>query len=238
MEFTIRPAKREDCPAILDLVRELALFEKAADQVTVTLEHFEECGFGERPIWWAYVACATHKKAEQELEAEVPAAIEVQDPVLRKVYDVEKESGLPETLTQPAGSLGIEGGIKLDQCVEPVVSQPVKEALNLQPAAMHCDEVIGFALYYRRFSTWKGERMFLEDIYVREDWRGRHVGTALMDTLIAAARAQNLHGISWQVLNWNESAIRFYKHFGVRLDEQWLNAAIDINYDKSDPLAT
>src|SRR5690349_358672 len=58
MEFTIRPAKREDCPAMLELIRELAVYERAPDEVTVSLEHFEECGFGEKPIWWAYVACA------------------------------------------------------------------------------------------------------------------------------------------------------------------------------------
>jgi GNAT superfamily N-acetyltransferase len=237
MEFTIRPARREDCPAILDLVRELAVFEKSADQVTVSLEHFEDAGFGERPVWWAYVACAARKQVARTLESERAVEQEVQDPVLRKVYNLEAESGLPETLVGPTDSLGMDAGIRLNEAVEPVVPERVQEALPLQPKAAHCDEVVGFALYYRRFSTWKGERMFLEDIYVREDWRGRKVGTALMDMLIAAARAQNLHGISWQVLKWNESAIRFYNHFGVKLDEQWLNAAIDIRSDMSDPTA-
>lgn len=238
MSYTIRPAKREDCPAILDLVRQLAAFEQAPDEVTVTPEHFEESGFGETPMWWAYVACAPLEPAEKPMAAEIPAAQEIQDPLLRKVYNVEAESGLPETLAQPTDALPVEPVIKLDEPVSPVLSPSVQEALPLQPEAIRCEEVVGFALYYRRFSTWKGQRMYLEDIYIREDWRGKGVGTSLMDALIAAAKAQNLHGISWQVLKWNESAIRFYKHFGMRLDDQWLNAAIDIPYEKANPSET
>lgn len=238
MSFTIRPARREDCPAILDLVRELAVFEKSPDEVTVSLEHFTECGFGEQPVWWAYVACAPVKRAEQAMAQEVGAVQEVQDPLLRRVMNVEAESGLPETLTETADCLPREQGLQLEEPMAPVLPEPVQEALPLQPEARHCEEVVGFALYYLRFSTWKGLRMYLEDIYVRDDWRGKKVGTALMDALIAAASAQGLSGISWQVLKWNESAIRFYKHFGMKLDDQWLNASIDITYDKSNPTAS
>lgn len=238
MPFTIRPAKREDCAAILDLVRELARFEKSPDEVTVTLEHFTESGFGDDPVWWAYVACAPPIHAEQSIAAALPLAQEIQDPVLRKVYNIEAESGLPETVAEPTDTLSVDNGLRLGEAVEPTIAQPVQTALPLQPEGIRCEDVVGFALYFRRFSTWKGERMFLEDIYVREDWRGKGIGAALMDTLIAAARARNLHGISWQVLKWNDSAIRFYKHYGVRLDDQWLNAAIDIPYEKSNPQAT
>ena len=56
MNITIRKAVKEDCPRILELVRELAVYEKTPDEVTVSLEHFEQSGFGEKPVWWAYVA--------------------------------------------------------------------------------------------------------------------------------------------------------------------------------------
>jgi ribosomal protein S18 acetylase RimI-like enzyme len=235
MEFTIRPAKREDCAAILDLVRQLAAFEKAPQEVTITLAHFEEAGFGEKPVWWAFVACAPPKEMRQSMEADLQSMQEIQDPLLRKVLNVEAESGLPETLTETTDSLDVKPVAKLEEAVNTILPDPVQEALPLHPDSIRCVEVVGFALYYRRFSTWKGERMYLEDIFVREDHRGTGIGTALMDTLIASARAQDLHGISWQVLKWNESAIRFYTHFGMRLDDQWLNAGIDIPYETSNP---
>lgn len=132
---------------MLELVRELAVYERAPDAVTVSPEHFTESGFGENPVWWAYVA-----------EAE--------------------------------------------------------------------GYVVGFALYYIRFSTWKGQRMYLEDILVTEDWRGQGIGKMLMDKLILVAAEKGFGGISWQVLDWNEPAINFYKKYPVTFDGEWLNAAI------------
>jgi len=149
LQIVIRAAVREDCPRMLELVHELAVYEKAPDDVTVTLPHFEESGFGEKPVWWALVACAGQ-------------------------------------------------------------------------------EVVGFALYYIRYSTWKGQRMYLEDLLITEQWRGKGIGALLMDALKAEAIKKQLQGISWQVLNWNEPAIRFYKKYETRFDDEWINCRIDL----------
>jgi GNAT superfamily N-acetyltransferase len=144
MDMTIRRAFKEDCPRLLELVRELATYERAPGEVTVTLDHFVESGFGEKPVWWAFVA---------------------------------------------------ESGTRL----------------------------VGFALYYIRYSTWKGTGMYLEDILVTESMRGKGVGQLLFDRLIEEAREKKFNRILWQVLEWNESAIRFYKKYNVEFDGEWLN---------------
>jgi len=143
----IRPATTADCPRMLELVQELAVFEKAPNEVTISLEHFTESGFGPSPVWWAIVA-----------EAE--------------------------------------------------------------------DQVVAFALYYIRFSTWKGQKMYLEDILVTEASRGNGIGTLLMDELIMIAKEKGFTGISWQVLEWNEPAIKFYEKYKAKFDGEWLNATI------------
>ena len=145
----IRRAVAEDCPRLLELIHELALFEKAPHEVTVTPEHFAESGFGPNPVWWAFVA-------------EVGGRIE------------------------------------------------------------------GFALYYIRYSTWKGQRMYLEDIIVTEKMRGKGIGKLLVDRLIIEAREKKLSGIVWQVLEWNESAINFYKKYNASFDGEWINCAIEV----------
>ena len=149
MDVTIRKAVKEDCPRLMELVHELALYEKAPKEVTVTLEHFEESGFGPNPVWWAFVA---------EVDGQVD----------------------------------------------------------------------GFALYYIRYSTWKGQRMYLEDIIVTEDMRGRGLGKMLFDRLIEEAREKKLAGISWQVLNWNEPAINFYKKYDTKFDNEWVDCKINL----------
>jgi GNAT superfamily N-acetyltransferase len=147
MEISIRRANREDCPRMLELVQELATFERAPDQVTVTLEHFEESRFGPNPVYWAFVA---------------------------------EENRY----------------------------------------------IVGFALYYIRYSTWKGQRMYLEDILVTESHRGKKIGQKLMDRLIIEAKEKSLHGITWQVLEWNEPAIKFYSKYNPVFDDEWTNCSI------------
>ena len=146
---TIRKANTNDCPRLLELILELAIYEKAPEEVTVSLEHFQECGFGLNPVWWAFVA---------------------------------------ET----------EGEIK------------------------------GFALYYIRYSTWKGQRMYLEDILVTESWRGKGLGKLLFDRLIEEAKEKGFTGMVWQVLEWNEPAIHFYKKYNSAFDNEWVNCSIPI----------
>ena len=142
----IRKAIKEDCPRILELIRELATYERAPDEVTVTLEHFEESGFGAHPVWWAFVS-------------------------------------------------EIDGVI------------------------------VGFALYYIRYSTWKGQRMYLEDIVITESMRGKGLGAALFERLLAEMHEKKLNGIVWQVLEWNEPAINFYKKYNATFDGEWVNCS-------------
>ena len=104
MATTIRRSVKEDCPRLLELITELAVYEKAPHEVTVSLEHFIESGFGKNPVWWAFVA---------------------------------EEDGI----------------------------------------------ILGFALYYIRYSTWKGQRLYLEDILVNEEFRGKQIGKLLFDRL-------------------------------------------------------
>lgn len=147
--ITIRRAERKDCKRIMELIQELADFEKAPDEVTATLEHLEESGFGEKPVWWAFVA---------------------------------EENGI----------------------------------------------VLGFALYYIRYSTWKGQRMYLEDLLVTEEARGRGIGKLLFDALIVDAKEKGFTGITWQVLDWNEPAIKFYKKLQAEISSEWLNCTLTL----------
>ena len=88
-------------------------------------------------------------------------------------------------------------------------------------------KLVGIALYYFRYSTWKGKRLYLEDIIVTESQRGRGLGKELLDATIAKARELSCTGMMWQVLDWNEPAIGFYKQFGTRFDDGWTNCHLD-----------
>ena len=147
MDILIRPAKKEDCQRMMELIHELAVYEKAPEQVVVPFDHFVESGFGKQPVWWALVA---------------------------EVKGV----------------------------------------------------VVGMALYYVRYSTWKGQRMYLEDILVTEKMRGKKIGSLLFDALIDEAKHKNFTGINWQVLEWNEPAIHFYKKYNANFDPEWVNCSI------------
>jgi GNAT superfamily N-acetyltransferase len=149
MKINIRRAVKEDCVRLLELIRELAEYEKAPQEVTVTMEHFVESGFGKQPVWWAFVA-----EADGQVE--------------------------------------------------------------------------GFAMYYIRYSTWKGQRMYLEDLIVTEKMRGQGLGKMLFDQLIVEAKEKQFKGIVWQVLEWNEPAINFYKKYKAHFDPEWINCSIQV----------
>ena len=149
MEILIRKAGMEDCVRMMELVQELAIYERAPDEVTVSLQHFMDSGFGENPVWQAFVATEV-------------------------------------------------------------------------------EEVIGFALWYTRYSTWKGQRMYLEDLLVTESMRGKGIGKLLFDALIEESKIKKYSGLVWQVLDWNEPAINFYKKYKeVNIEGGWLNCSIN-----------
>jgi len=147
MITNIRRAVKDDCPRLLELVQELATYERAPGEVTVTLDHFTESGFGKHPVWWAFVAEVDNR-------------------------------------------------------------------------------VVGFALYYIRYSTWKGQAMYLEDILITNEMRGKGIGKLLFDKLIEEAREKKFNRIIWQVLDWNEPAINFYKKYNADFDGSWVNCSI------------
>lgn len=89
------------------------------------------------------------------------------------------------------------------------------------------EEVVGMALYYFRYSTWKGKRLYLEDLVVSESARGQGVGKALLNAVVERAREENCTGLMWQVLDWNAPAIEFYKRFDVRFESEWQNVHLD-----------
>ena len=87
-------------------------------------------------------------------------------------------------------------------------------------------EIVGFALYYFSYSTWKGRALYLEDIYIKESFRNRHIGNLLFDQVVEEAKNANVKRMDWQVLNWNEPAIAFYKKKNATLDPDWTNGRL------------
>ena len=202
--MNIRRATREDCPAMLELIRELAVYEKAPNEVTVDPTHFEESGFGEKPVWWGFVV-------EEEVE-EVEAVEEVEG--IEKIETVIKAQK-----------------VKVNEMVEEVneeilsasTSSTSSTASTASTPSTLSTPIIAFALYYIRYSTWKGQVMYLEDILVTEEMRGKGIGSMLMDRLLEEAKEKGFKRISWQVLDWNEPAINFYKKYGASFDGEWVN---------------
>lgn len=148
MNVVIRRAQAHDVPRMLELVHELALFERAPQEVTVTVEHMRDAGFGPNPVWVGWVA-------------------EVQ-------------------------------GV-----------------------------TVGMAVCYERYSTWKGRRLYLEDIVVTESARGMRIGERLFRQCAAYAVEQDYSGMLWQVLDWNVDAQRFYDRFGARYAKEWWNGSLE-----------
>ena len=148
MNFTIRDAKIEDVPSILNLIKELAHFEKEADAVEVSVSDLEKDGFGKTPLFKIFVA------------------------------EIAKE-------------------------------------------------IVGIALFYPRYSTWKGPTIHLEDLIVTEQKRGLKIGSALYKKVIEYGYNVGVKRIEWNVLDWNEPAIEFYESTGAKVLRDWDTAQID-----------
>ena len=147
MIIEIRKGNREDIAQALNLVKELATYEKAPDEVEVTPEEMLEWGFG----------------ADKQFDFFV---------------------------------------------------------------ALQNKMIVGIALYYYKYSTWKGKCLFLEDIIVTESHRGKGIGKLLFDKVVQVSIEQKVRRMEWQVLDWNTPAIEFYKKYNVTLDGEWVNCKL------------
>lgn len=150
MNVKIRRAKKEDIPEIIAMIKELATYERASQEVTVTARDLEKDGFGNKPVF--------------------------------------------EVL------LAFQG-----------------------------KEVAGMAFFYISYSTWKGKCLYLEDIIVKEQFRRHQIGHALFAEVIKKAKKIEAKRLHWQVLNWNEPAINFYKKYSADIDANWLNGKLTEN---------
>ena len=148
MLLNVRKGTPADIPQVFELVKELALYEKAPEQVTNTPEMMLKDGFGANPIFAFFVGEADGK-------------------------------------------------------------------------------VMGISVYYFRYSTWKGKRLYLEDIIVTESMRGYGLGKMLFEATVTEAKNTNCTGMMWQVLDWNTPSIEFYKKYGARFDAEWLNCHLE-----------
>jgi GNAT superfamily N-acetyltransferase len=93
--------------------------------------------------------------------------------------------------------------------------------------------IVGISLYYYRYSTWKGKRLYLEDIVVTHSERGSGIGKKLFDQTMAFALEKDCTGMMWQVLDWNEPALNFYKKYNAKLDDGWVNCNLEAEDMKS-----
>jgi GNAT superfamily N-acetyltransferase len=87
--------------------------------------------------------------------------------------------------------------------------------------------IVGISIYYYRYSTWKGKRLYLEDIVVTQSERGSGIGKQLLERTMKFSLEQNCTGMKWQVLEWNEPAINFYKKYNAKLDGEWVNCSLE-----------
>jgi len=87
--------------------------------------------------------------------------------------------------------------------------------------------IIGIALYYNRYSTWKGKTIHLEDLIVTKSERGIGVGKALLNELVLLAKSSNIRRVEWNVLDWNKKAIDFYENVGATILKNWLVVQLD-----------
>lgn len=148
MKFNIRFATQSDMPKVLELIKELAIFEKEPDAVIVTEKDLIEHGFGKNPLFTCFVAEREH-------------------------------------------------------------------------------EIVAIALIYFRFSTWKGKTVHLEDLIVKQEFRGQGLGTLLLDEVIKYGYSQGVQRICWEVLDWNTNAINFYEKQGAKILKDWYLAQLE-----------
>ena len=87
-------------------------------------------------------------------------------------------------------------------------------------------EIVGIALYFIKYSTWKGKCIYLDDIVVKENSRSKGIGKLLFDEIVRKAQQMGVRKIDWQVLNWNERAIKFYRRFNAKFDDEWINCKL------------
>jgi GNAT superfamily N-acetyltransferase len=147
MSIIVREGTTSDLPQTLQLIKELAIYEKAPTEVEVTIEEMTNWGFGKDKLFDFFVATEN-------------------------------------------------------------------------------ENIIGIALYYYKYSTWKGKCLFLEDIIVTEACRGKGVGKLLFDEVIVVAKHQKVRRMEWQVLEWNEPALNFYKKYNANMDFEWINGKL------------
>ncbi|MCC7224444.1 MAG: GNAT family N-acetyltransferase [Chitinophagales bacterium] len=157
MSFHIRWATAADAPAAYRLIAELAEYEKAPQEVTVSCEQFVEDGFGAQPRYRLLVA-----------------------------------EHLPDT-------------------------------------SPRVPKIVGIALFYDAYSTWKGKTIYLDDLVVTEAYRRYGIGKQLIDEVLRVARAENANQVRWHVLNWNEPAIRFYQKMGLKMEANWITCKYEKN---------
>lgn len=89
-------------------------------------------------------------------------------------------------------------------------------------------EIAGYVICFFTFHTWTGKALYIEDIFIRDKYRGHSVGSLFMDYLIKYAEKNQCESLNWQVLNWNESAIKFYKKLGATVGDDNLNCSLEI----------
>lgn len=110
--------------------------------------------------------------------------------------------------------------------LEELTNDFVNESFNCLVAELQ-NEIVGIALYYNRYSTWKGKTIHLEDLMVTQSQRGKGVGKALLNEIVSIAKAANLRRVEWNVLDWNTPAIDFYKSVGATVFNDWLVVQLD-----------
>lgn len=89
--------------------------------------------------------------------------------------------------------------------------------------------IIGMALFYNVYYTWVGKSLYLDDLIVKEVYRGKNIGTQLLDAVIEEAKRRKCKRLRWQVLDWNEKAIDMYKSYGCKIEGEWLNCDLSFN---------